>query len=296
MQKALDMPTFQGRQGPIEEELCNIAFLALTNSVHPGSLCMTTNQPPALGQPEQHQAVELRPTKFQSYELCASEFIDSAVQAKAHRQVALRLAGPTGAVMREHAIFTVPFIDVLSGAYGPTEVTDPVYNPHQTSVSTRFLEATKELSQQDLQLPLHEGGQYAWGGIPALMGEDGLPIRDITKIPSSYPPALGVQLAQEPPLAEPRTKPPGCQGSWSWTGATSRGSAPAQQGVELSRLVVPPASGLLPAVVSLPSTLAIAAQAAASLVQAVAPLQASQDQHAPKKSQGGGGSSPTGYE
>ena len=85
MQRALDMPSFQGRQGPIEEELRNIAFLTLTNSLPPGSLCMTTNDPPTPGQTEEHQAVELEPGKFQSYELRASEFIDSAVQAKARR-------------------------------------------------------------------------------------------------------------------------------------------------------------------------------------------------------------------
>ena len=83
----------------------------------------------------------------------ASEFIDSAVQAKARRQVTLRLAGPTGAAVKEHAIFTVPFIDVLAGAHGSAVATDPVNNPHQTSVSTRFLEATRDLSRRDLQLP-----------------------------------------------------------------------------------------------------------------------------------------------
>ena len=119
------MPSFQGRQGPIKEELRNIAFLALTNSLSPGSLCMTTNDPPTPGQTEEHQAVELEPGKFQSYELRASEFIDSAVQAKARRQVTLRLAGPTGAAVKEHAIFTVPFIDVLAGAHGSAVATDP---------------------------------------------------------------------------------------------------------------------------------------------------------------------------
>ena len=58
------MPSFQGRQGPIEEELRNIAFLALTNSLPPGSLCMTTNDLPTPGQTEEHQAVELEPGKI----------------------------------------------------------------------------------------------------------------------------------------------------------------------------------------------------------------------------------------
>ena len=254
MQRALDMPSFQGRQGPIEEELRNIAFLALTNSLPPGSLCMTTNDPPTPGQTEEHQAVELEPEKFQSYELRASEFIDSAVQAKARRQVTLRLAGPAGAAVKEHAIFTVPFIDVLAGAHGSAVVTDPVNNPHQTSVSTRFLEATRDLSRRDLQLPLDGDGLYAWGGIPALMGENGLPIRDVTRIPSSYPPALEVQLTQEPPLVEPRAKAPECQGIWSWTGATSRGPAPAPQGAEAARPVAPSATGLPSAAANLLTT------------------------------------------
>ena len=153
--------------------------------------------------------------------------------------------------------------------------TDPLNNPHQTSVSTRFLETTKDLTRQELQLPLDGDGLYAWGGIPALMGDNGLPIHDVTRIPSSYPPALEVQLAQEPPLAEPRTKAPECQGMWSWTGATSRGPAPAIQGAEAARPVAPSAAGLPTTAATLPGTLNLTTQAAASPVQAVAPLQVS---------------------
>ena len=190
----------------------------------------------------------------------------------------LRLAGPTGAAVKEHAIFTVPFIDVLVGAHGSAVVTDPVNNPHQTSVSTRFLEATRDLSHRDLQPSLDGDGLYAWGGIPALMGENGLPIRDVTRIPSSYPPALEVQLTQELPLVEPRAKAPECQGTWSWTGATSRGPAPAPQGAEAARPVAPSATGLPSATASLPTTPGLVTQAVASPVQAVAPLQASDRQ------------------
>ena len=278
MQRALDMPSFQGKQGPIEEELRNIAYLALTNSLPLGSLYMTTNDPPTPGQTAERQTVVLEPRKFKSYELHASEFIDSAVQAKARRQVTLRLASPTGAAVKEHMIFTVPFIDVLAGAHGSAVATDPVNNPHQTSFSTRFLEATRDLSCRELQLPLDGDGLYAWGGIPALMGENGLPIRDVTRVPSSYPPALEVQLAQEPPLAEPRARVPECLGTWSWTGATSRGPAPALQGAEAARPVAPSAPGLSTAAATLPGTLGLATQAAASPVQAVAPLQASDRQ------------------
>ena len=129
MQRALDMPSFQGKQGPIEEELRNIAYLALTNSLPLGSLHMTTNDPPTPGRAAERQTVVLEPRKFRIYELRASEFIDSAVQAKARRQVTLRLTGPTGAAVKEHAIFTVPFIDVLAGAHGSAVATDPVNNP-----------------------------------------------------------------------------------------------------------------------------------------------------------------------
>ena len=183
----------------------------------------------------------------------------------------LRLAGPASIAMREHAIFTVPFIDILVGAHGSTVVN----NPHQTSVSMRLLEATRDLLRRDLQLPLDGDGLYAWGGIPALMGENGLPIRDVTRIPSSYPPALEVQLTQEPPLVEPRARAPECQGTWSWTGATSRGPAPAPQGAEAARPVAPPATGLPSVAANLPTTLGLAAQAVASPVQAVAPIQVS---------------------
>ena len=200
------------------------------------------------------------------------------MQAKARWQVTLRLAGPTGATAKEHAIFTVPFIDVLAGAHGSAVATDPVNNPHQTSVSTGFLEATRDLSRRDLQLPLDGDGLYAWGGIPALLGEDGLPIHDVTRIPRSYPPALEVQLAQEPPLAEPRARVQECQGTWSWTGATSRGPAPAPQGAEAARPVAPSASGLPTAAATLPGASGLATQAAVSPVQAVAPLQASDRQ------------------
>ena len=64
MQRALDMPSFQGKQGPIEEELRNIAYLALMNSLPLGSLCLTTNDPPAPGRAAEHQTVVLAPRKF----------------------------------------------------------------------------------------------------------------------------------------------------------------------------------------------------------------------------------------
>ena len=280
MQRALDMPSFQGRQGMIEEELRNIAYLALTNSIVPGSLHMVTNDPPVSGQATERQTVVLEPRKFKVYELRASEFINSAAQARARRQVTLRLAGPTGAVEKEYAIFTVPFVDVLAGAHGSAGATDPVNNPHQISVTTGFLEATRNLTRRELQRPLEGDGLYAWGGIPALMGENELPVRNVTRIPNSHPPALEVQLAQEPPLAEPRIRVPECQGTWSWTGATSRGPAPALQGAEAARPVAPPAPGPPTGTATLPGTLSLAAQAAASPVQAVAPLQVSarQDQ------------------
>ena len=281
MQRALDMPSFQGRQGPIEEELRNIAYLALTNSLPLGSLHMVTNDPPAPGQATERQTVVLEPRKFKTYELRASEFINSAVQAKARRQVTLRLAGPTGAVEKEHAIFTVPFVDVLAGAHGSAVATDPVNNPHRISVTIGFMEATRDLTRRELQRPLDGDGLYAWGGIPALMGENELPVRDVTKIPNSYPPALEVQLAQEPPLAEPRIRASECQGTWSWTGATSRGPAPALQGAEAARPMAPLAPGPPTVAATLPGTLSLAAQAAASPVQAVAPLQVSARQGQP---------------
>ena len=280
MQRALDMPSFQGRQGSIEEELRNIAYLALTNSLLPGSLHMVTNDPPVPGQATERQTVVLEPRKFKVYELRASEFINSAAQARARRQVTLRLAGPTGAVEKEHAIFTVPFVDVLAGAHGSAGATDPVNNPHQISVTTGFLEATRNLTRRELQRPLEGDGLYAWGGIPALMGENELPVRNVTRMPNAYPPALEVQLAQEPPLAEPRIRAPECQGTWSWTGATSRGPPPALQGAEAARPVAPLAPGPPTVAATLPGTPSLAAQAVASPVQAVAPLQASarQDQ------------------
>ena len=72
-----------------------------------------------------------------------------------------------------------------------------------------------------------------------------------------------------------------CQGTWSWTGATSRGPAPALQGAEAARPVAPSAPGLPTAAATLPGTLSLATQAAASPVQAVAPLQVSGRQEQP---------------